>query len=279
MADHYVPEHKRYAQRLAELEEKSSRAHKQQQAAARKPITKRMPRLRWHHYKKNGERVIVLVLLFGAVLALMLYIISPLSKVKSVTVVGNNSLDSSQVERATRIYPGRFIWGVVLGKKDLCRQARFRQPQIDHVSVQITGPQSVKLRVSENALIGTARLGQKTYAVLADGRMQETETANGKTVYRSFNHHRTELRQVAKQLGGLKPAIRNDISAVNYTPTKTAPQKITLYMSDGNTVLANAKTVGKKMAYYPAIAANMKQSGVIDLQVGAYSYNYGSSDK
>ena len=50
-------------------------------------------------------------------------------------------------------------------------------------------------------------------------------------------------------------------------------------MRDGNTVYGDLNTIGDKMGYYPAIAASMKNKGIIDLQVGAYSYDYGSKDK
>lgn len=277
--DHYVPEHKRYADRLAALEKKSAQARQQAKQPKRKPIGKRIPRLRWHHYKKNGERVGSLVLLFGLILAVMLYIISPLSKIKSVTVSGNSDLSAKQVEQATQVYQGRFIWNVILQHKKLCTRARYRQPQINHVQVQLAGPQKVKLIVSENALLGTAKLGQQNYAVLSNGHLQATNASGKGMVYQSFTNHRAELKTVAKQIGKLKPAIRNDISTVSYQPTSDAPSRIILYMNDGNTVLANLNTVGKKLAFYPSIVANMNKTGVIDLQVGAYSYDYGSSDK
>lgn len=276
--DHYVPEHKRYSERLAALEKKSAQA-RQQKNKTRRPIGKRLPRLRWHHYKKNGERVGSLVLLFGFILALMAYIISPLSKVTTIKVIGNSDLRATQVEQATQVYPGRFIWGVLLTKKSLCKQARFKQPQINHVQIKLTGPQSLQLSVSENALIGAARLGQQNYAVLSNGHLQATNATTEGTIYRSFTGHRAKLVTVAKQIGKLKPAIRHDISVVSYQPTKDAPERIILYMNDGNTVLANYRTVGKKMTFYPSIVANMKKTGIIDLQVGAYSYDYGSKDK
>lgn len=277
--DHYVPEHKRYAQRLAELEAKSARAHQQKQVQPSKHISKKLPRLRWHHYKKNGERVLALVLTFGLILALMVYIISPLSKVKTVTVVGNNDLQTSQVEKATTIYPGRFMWGVMANKKNICRRARYRQPQINHVDVKITGPQSLQVTVRENALLGNATLGKQSYAVLANGHLQATNDKPVGIKYQNFTGHRQELQLLARQVGKLKPAIRNDISVINYQADKDAPNRVVMYMRDGNTVYANFRTVGKKMPFYPAIVANMKKNGVIDLQVGAYSYSYGSHNR
>jgi cell division protein FtsQ len=81
------------------------------------------------------------------------------------------------------------------------------------------------------------------------------------------------------QIGKVKPVIRNGISAIAYRPNKVSPRRLVIYMRDGNTVYADYKTVGKKLAYYPGIAATMKDPGIIDLQVGAYSYSYGSHDK
>lgn len=278
--DHYVSEHQRYAERLAKLEERSRQAHQNaQQKQAKRPIGRKLPRLRHHHYRKNGERVFKLVLLFGFVLSLMLYIISPLSKLQSVKVTGAKELTAAKIEKATKVYPGRFIWGVYFNRQRLCQQARVTQPRIASAEIKLTGPQSVMITVKENPLIGTAKLGTHQYAVLANGRLQETTVESTGINYQQFSGHRTDLTRVARQIGSLKPAIRNGISAVVYQPTKQMPDRIILYMRDGNTVLANKETLGEKMAYYPGIAANMKKNGVIDLQVGAFSYDYGSKDK
>lgn len=277
--DHYVSEHQRYAKRLAELEERSRRAHQRRQRPVKKHIGKRLPRLRHHHYRKNGERVFKLVLLFGLFLLLMVYIISPLSKLSSVKVVGNRELTAANVEDAVKVYPGRFIWGVYLTRDKLCQQARVRQPRITSAKVKVTGLRSMTVTVRENPLLGIARLGKQEYAVLADGRLQMTTMNSTGIDYRQFDGHRADLQLIARQVGKLKPAIRTGISAIVYQPTKQMPNRIILYMRDGNTVLADKNTVGKKMAYYPGIVANMKQNGVVDLQVGAFSYDYGAKDK
>ena len=50
-------------------------------------------------------------------------------------------------------------------------------------------------------------------------------------------------------------------------------------MNDGNEVYAVLNTFAKKMKYYPEISASMKKRGIVDLQVGAYSYPRGQSDE
>lgn len=275
--DKAIPEHQRYAQRLTELEQRSAEGAKNNRPAER--IGHKVRGIKLYRYLTNGERVLKLILLFGTVLVLMLYIISPLSKVKSIRVVGNAELSQAQVEAATQVHPGRYIWGVMATHKAISQQAHQRNPQVKSVAIKATGARSLQIQVKENPIVGTVEIGQKDYNVLANGQLQLAKDDNSKIQYQHFGKDRQKLKKTAVQIGRLKPVVRNGISAISYQPTKNAPNRLVIYMRDGNTVYANMNTVGKKMAYYPAIAATMKKAGVVDLQVGAYSYSYGSHDK
>ncbi|MFR0611815.1 cell division protein FtsQ/DivIB [Limosilactobacillus balticus] len=274
-------EHHKYSKRLTELEKRSAAAQQRQQK--KKPskthVGNKIRGIKIKRYVSNGERVLKLVILFSLILLFMIYIISPLSKINTLHVTGNHDLTKEQVEKNTNIYPGRFIWGVYLTRHQLIKQAVRKNPQIKSLRIEVTGPQSLRISVKENALLGTAVMNNDTYAVLADGQLQRTKTADNGIAYKRFDGHKKALAATAAQLGKLKPAIRNGISSVSYQPTKEYPDRVIIYMRDGNTVYGDLNTIGDKMGYYPAIAASMKNKGIIDLQVGAYSYDYGSKDK
>ena len=274
-------EHHKYSKRLTELEKRSAAAQQRQQK--KKPskthVGNKIRGIKIKRYVSNGERVLKLVILFSLILLFMIYIISPLSKINTLHVTGNHDLTKEQVEKNTNIYPGRFIWGVYLTRHQLIKQAVRKNPQIKSLRIEVTGPRSLRISVKENALLGTAVMNNDTYAVLADGKLQRTKTADNGIAYKRFDGHKKALAATAAQLGKLKPAIRNGISSVSYQPTKEYPDRVIIYMRDGNTVYGDLNTIGDKMGYYPAIAASMKNKGIIDLQVGAYSYDYGSKDK
>ncbi len=274
-------EHHKYSKRLTELEKRSAAAQQRQQK--KKPskthVGNKIRGIKIKRYVSNGERVLKLVILFSLILLFMIYIISPLSKINTLHVTGNHDLTKEQVEKNTNIYPGRFIWGVYLTRHQLIKQAVRKNPQIKSLRIEVTGPQFLRISVKENALLGTAVMNNDTYAVLADGQLQRTKTADNGIAYKRFDGHKKALAATAAQLGKLKPAIRNGISSVSYQPTKEYPDRVIIYMRDGNTVYGDLNTIGDKMGYYPAIAASMKNKGIIDLQVGAYSYDYGSKDK
>ncbi len=281
MDDKSAIEHHKYSKRLTELEKRSAAAQQRQQK--KKPskthVGNKIRGIKIKRYVSNGERVLKLVILFSLILLFMIYIISPLSKINTLHVTGNHDLTKEQVEKNTNIYPGRFIWGVYLTRHQLIKQAVRKNPQIKSLRIDVTGPQSLRISVKENALLGTAVMNNDTYAVLADGQLQRTKTADNGIAYKRFDGHKKALAATAAQLGKLKPAIRNGISSVSYQPTKEYPDRVIIYMRDGNTVYGDLNTIGDKMGYYLAIAASMKNKGIIDLQVGAYSYDYGSKDK
>lgn len=275
--DNLFSEHQRYSQRLSEVE--GRRAQTAQPSQSKERIGHKNRGIKVYRYLTNGERVLKLILLFGGVLLLMLYVISPLSKINRITVKGNHDLSAAAVERATQVQPGRYIWGVMLAQHSASQQANRRNPQVAKVSYQLRGPRAVQITVRENPIVGTVEIGQRDYNVLANGQLKAAKGDQSRIRYQYFNHHRQQLKTTAIQLGQLKPVVRNGISTVCYQPQKNAPNRLVIYMRDGNTVYANLNTVGKKLAYYPAIAATMKEPGVVDLQVGAFSYSYKSREQ
>ena len=209
----------------------------------------------------------------------MIYIISPLSKITDITISGNNELSNERVEKATTIWRGRLIWTAFLAQRHLEREAKIRDPQIRSLRVNLRGPQSVHVAITENHLLGEGQIGKQKYAVLTNGQLQLTTAQNTNIDFKGFEKDREQLKILGQQLGKLKSVIYHGISSIEYQPTKESPHQIILYMKDGNTVKANLTNVGNKLKYYPSILTKMKGQGVVDLRVGAYSYDYGSKDK
>ncbi|RCK10905.1 hypothetical protein DT075_23685 [Bacillus licheniformis] len=63
--------------------------------------------------------------------------------------------------------------------------------------------------------------------------------------------------------------MKKSISEINYTPQKSNPWLIKLYMNDGYIVTASLKTFGQKMNSYPAIVKELPkgEKGIIHMEV------------
>mgnify|MGYP001068670882 FL=1 len=83
---------------------------------------------------------------------------------------------------------------------------------------------------------------------------------------------KAKLKLAVTKIQELPTELKKSVSEIHYDPSKVNPDRIKLYMNDGNEVIADLSTLTKKMKYYPQIATKMEQKGIVDLEVGAFSY-------
>lgn len=272
-------EHQRYAERLAKLEARSVKAVDRRHRYQEQGIGSRVAGIKHEQRVSNSRRVLSLLIPFLLILLLALYIISPLSKIRTVQVTGNHDLTVAEVQQASKIKNGALIWRVLDQQKQLQTQARKNNPQIKTLQVKLTGPQSVRVVVTEYPIIGIVERNGVNHLLIGNGKLcsVKNKKITNFVRYAGFNNHDKILRQTARQIASLPTAIRNGISEVTYAPTTLDNKRIRIYMNDGNEVLVRSDNLAKKMSYYPSIASKMSKNGVINMQVGAYSYSYGTA--
>ena len=239
-------------------------------------IGDKLPKLKSQRRRLLVRRVLVLlgVFLIGAGVAG--YFISPLSHVQSVTVRGTNQLSKAQVITATKIKPGIALWSVIGHDQRTTKRANRSQPQIGKVTTKLVGVNRVRVTVKEIRIAGYLVAGQQYRRILENGLILKatySQPGGGSPIYANFKSgHRLET--MIAQYAKLPSAVKHNISEIKFAPNKSNPERVHLYMNDGNEVYATISTFASKMAYYPGIVAKMKAKGVINLEVGAYSHPF-----
>ncbi|KRN58688.1 cell division protein FtsQ/DivIB [Limosilactobacillus secaliphilus] len=270
-------EHERYVQRLHQLEQPELSADDVEREDA---LQQTLPKLTAKQIQGNRRRFISVIIPFAVILLIALYIISPLNKVKTVTVTGNHDLSSREIQQITNIKPGRYIYNVVKEPNAALKRGQQKNPQLKDVKIERTGWRSVKVTVSEYPVIGVINRQGKQQVLLGNGKYRSPDgPLTNFVTYSNFEKSPVHLKITAEEIGTLPEAIRHSISDASFAPTKLNPDRIRLLMNDGNTVYVTADQLGKKMKYYPQIVTKMQGNGVIDLQYGAYSYGYGDKSK
>lgn len=238
-----------------------------------KRIGDKLPRLRHERQRKLARRLGLILGSFGLVILVMVYLISPLSHVATVKVSGTQALSAKQVQRAVRIVPGDSIFKVLGHERQLAKQAPRHNSRLKRTTVAFQHPNRVTVKVVEYVTAGYVMKQGQYYEVLENGVVSHdsvTQPKSGTPVYGNFQSAKT-LHRMILQYAQLSAPIKRNISEIQDAPTKTDPDRVHLFMNDGNEVYAKIGTFAKKMAYYPSIASKMKQKGVVNLEVGAYS--------
>lgn len=271
-------EHQRYARRLAKLEAQSAAAFDRRRRYQEQGIGSRVMGIKRAQRVDNSRRVLSILVPFLIIMLLASYIVSPLSKIKKIQVTGNQDLSAAKVESAAQIKKGALIWRVLFQQKKLEQTAQKANPQVKTLKVSLTGPQSIKIKVTEYPIIGVIEHNGVNQLLIGNGRLTPVKNRSISNFVR-FEHHEKIMQQTARQIGRLPAAIRGGISEVTFAPTTSDTKRLRIYMNDGNEILVRSDNLNQKMRYYPSIASKMKANGVVDLQYGAFSYSYGTKDE
>ncbi len=144
----------------------------------------------------------------------------------------------------------------------------------------MAGPQKVKLTVNENKIVGYLKRNNYYYPILASGHVKKNklkQPQSGQPVYDGFKSTKI-LEKTVNQYSQLSETVQLGISEIKFQPTNNDEQRLRVFMNDGNEILIKYSKLAKKMPYYPSIAQTMSANGVVNLELGAYSYSYGTKD-
>ncbi|PWG00638.1 cell division protein FtsQ/DivIB [Levilactobacillus bambusae] len=261
-----------------EAYQKESAANQKQSAAGRqkKRIGDKLPKFKHQRNRKLVQKMTILLTSFILVILVMVYFLLPLSHVEKISVMGNQVLSKNQVIHYTGIKRGASIYTVQGSTAAIADRAEKRTPRIERLTVRVVHFNQVEIKLKEYATAGYAEVGNHYVEVLEDGTIS-TKRINqpqaGAPVYNGFKSTKT-LRSMIKQYAQLPSDVKSSISDIRFDPTQTDKTRVHVFMNDGNEVYATIPTFAKKMAYYPSIANKMKANGVVNLEVGAYSYPF-----
>lgn len=218
--------------------------------------------------RKALAKVLTPLLIIGAFL---LYMVSPLAKVATVTVAGEELLPAQQVIDASRLDQDTVILSLLFGRQKVATRIQTALPQVKTVTIQVQRFNQVTLVVKEYPALGYLQKADGYHLMLASGTVLKHASKTPKTQYPLFTGFGDQAAvKVAKAVRQFPAAVRQAVSEVKATPGGANPYRITMRMTDGNTVIADSRTIATKSAYYPSITGKLEQVGTVDLEVGAF---------
>jgi len=234
----------------------------------------RIPKLKEQRRRKANRRLIFLLLLFFLIIVCVIYFQSPLSHVRNIEITGNHLYSFEDLEKMSGIDSKTNIWTI---KKDKLTEKLKDSGGIKSAKISIVFPNTVHIDVKEYRKIAYFEVKNEFIPLLENGEMlHDRAMTNSPYDAPIIKDIKSEDNKVIKKIGGelnkLSAEVYNAISEVRYTPKNTDKWRVTVYMNDGNQVLASLSSFSDKLQHYPSIISqlNTDKKGVIDLEVGSY---------
>lgn len=235
-------------------------------------IEDRIPKLKEARKKKANRRLIYYLTMFTILISLIIYLQSPLSDVKTIEVDGNKYVDKETILTIAHVEEKMNIWEV--SKKKVTKRLK-ENALIDEATIERKLPNTIKISVKENPVVGFVQTDGGYSSVLPNGTLvpqkeQQIDLAEA-PVLKKFEDD-DMLSRMADELALLSPNIVQLISEVIWTPSDENQFKIVLYMNDGLIVDTSIRSFAEKMEDYPTIVAQIEpgEKGIIHMGVGTY---------
>ncbi|HLR53500.1 MAG TPA: FtsQ-type POTRA domain-containing protein [Pseudogracilibacillus sp.] len=233
-------------------------------------IEDRIPKLKEARKKKSNRRLIIYLVIFLILLFILVYLQTPLSEVKHIEVEGNQVLSEEEVIEAGEVEYDTNIWSV--SKKKTVNSLQ-ENPVIDSVKVERKLPQTLRIQLKENRVIGYLEEEDLFYPVLDNGTIVENREGNqgAGPVLRDFKNDEY-LKDISSELKDTPDNIYKLISEITWSPTDKNKNKIKIYMSDGYVIDATIRDLASKLENYPSIVSQLDEDeeGIIHMGVGTY---------
>ncbi|MGQ2284322.1 cell division protein FtsQ/DivIB [Leuconostoc pseudomesenteroides] len=211
---------------------------------------------------------------FAVLIVGLILILQPWRTIKNVSVA-STVVSKEQIKKYVNVSQKTPYWRLVGQQTFIENRLQSQSDKVDSVKVTLKDD-DVLFTVVERINAGFVQQKGQWYAINQQGNRHQINQPDGDApVYSGFKSDAV-LSKTAVIFSNLEAALRQNISQIIFSPTKENPKRLKIIMADGNTVLATTTTFGQKIVYYPGIAAQMKAKGVVDLQFGAFSYNYKS---
>lgn len=241
----------------------------------------KLPKMKDYRQKKLYRRLGLIVGILLVPLIFCLYYISPLGQLSKVEVSGNHEVESQAIIHQAQFKIGDPLWEQYFKRSKNEAKVKQLSSWIKSVDVSITHLNHFKIKIKEYPEVAYLLKDNHYYTILENGKVIDQKTDQPQANYPILEGFKSQknILKTLKAYHRLSQEIKQSISQIKSTPRSDNDELLTLIMNDGNQVLINRSQLVQRMPYYAQVAANLTSPGVIDMEVGIFSYPYPSSSE
>lgn len=239
-----------------------------------------LPNFKAYRDKKLRKRLLILVVIYLVPLLGSLYYISPLSKVSAVVVAENPLTPKEALIESSQIVKNERLWPQFFARQRIATAIEKANPRVKKATITLQQWNQLHLHVEEYSESAYLVKGNDYLPILENGTIlqePQKEVTKGRVIVENFTDE-TLILETLKQYKELPEEIQDAISQITYAPSKKNEELLTIFMNDGNQVIVGISKLADHMKYYLQVAKEMSEKGVIDMEVGIYSYSYPSNE-
>ncbi|GMA47621.1 hypothetical protein GCM10025854_18710 [Tetragenococcus muriaticus] len=189
---------------------------------------------------------------------------------------GNQNIDSQEIIASSDLQVGQKLWSQYLDREEFTRKIVQELPRVKNAEIKFSALNQFTIDVTEHEEVSLLAEDKKYYPILENGevvRQPEERADENKVILENFNSQ-NQIMPTIENYYNLPDEIQSDVSQINYTPSRNNEELLTIFMNDGNRVIVNISNMEQQMQYYPQVAQEMDDNGIVDMEVGIFVRPY-----
>lgn len=201
------------------------------------------------------------------------YLLSPFSKVDTISVEGNQDVYVQEIIEESGLHPGDSVLKSKVKFEEIEKNITKQLPQVSNSTITMDGLNKIVIKVKEFSTVAYIAEDESYLRVLENGTVLDNlyMISIGNQLVLSKFEEGEALNLMIKELKKVDEPILNLISEIELTQTETNPYYIEVYMNNGNRILSNIPDFSEKLPYYPQMVQAVEgKKGVFDMEAGIY---------
>ncbi|RCW17437.1 cell division protein FtsQ [Streptococcus gallolyticus] len=256
-----------------EIVSKKEKKQKAKQAKKARKEKKKKEKKELTPLQKARRRAYPVLIVAGVVLLISLFLVTPISKQKTVTVSGTSTTTSDAVLTASGIKSSDYFFSLIFNHSAYEKSILKNDKMVKEAKIVYHFPNNFTIKVKEYDIVAYAQTDDGYQPILENGTHLDVVGASElPDTFLTINlSSESDIQKLIKAFSKLDKDLVSQIQIVSSANSSTTADLLLLEMHDGNTVRVPLSEIVEKLPYYTKIKGNLTEASIVDMEVGIYT--------
>ncbi|SEK53029.1 cell division protein FtsQ/DivIB [Streptococcus equinus] len=209
----------------------------------------------------------------GLILLISIFLVTPFSKKKVVSVSGISVASQDEVIKDSGIKASDYVFSMILHHSTYEKNIISKNKLVKSASLKYRFPNKFDIAVKEYNIVAYAQTDDGYQPILENGtRLNVVGASELPDSFLTINlSSEKDIKTLIKAFSKLDKDLVNQIQIISSADSSTTSDLLKLEMHDGNVVRVPLSEITKKLPYYLKIKDGLPENSIVDMEVGIFA--------
>lgn len=223
--------------------------------------------------QKAIHHALPVIITSAVILLISIFLVTPFSKKKIITVTGTSTVNQEEVIRDSGIKTSNYLFSLIFRHSIYEKNIISKNKMVKSAKFTYRFPNKLNIDIKEYSIIAYAQTDDGYQPILENGtRIGLVGASELPESFLTINlSSEKDIQKLVKAFSKLDRDLVNQIQIVSSADSATTSDLLKLEMHDGNVVRVPLSELAKKLPYYLKIKDSLPENSIVDMEVGIYA--------